>query len=252
MGQREQRITLRMDSAAAIDSLSHRLTAMPAPSGREPFGRGIRSWMNVLLARTPSVFAHGLATARESSSLPEGAPISAQPQRSAIVPAAARRRTGERRTEQQRKSQAAVRPREAIGAKMPPCKDKIGAKGGVQRGQMSPMRSQLPPLALFASFSGPRKKRQHEGQQTKRKTTNKMCFLCWQDSGAGFHLIRLRLAANPPSPRGEGFCLLLCGSLCKGDPLFCGWVSCFSNPGDSRKARGIGSPSGRAVSRKAD
>ena len=50
----------------------------------------------------------------------------------------------------------------------------------------------------------------------------------------------------PPSPNGDtslgkgGFWRLPWSRLSKGDLSLCGWVSCFSNPLDSRKARGLG------------
>ena len=75
-----------------------------------------------------------------------------------------------------------------------------------------------------ASFSRLRKKRPHEGQSTKERSTG----LTENPS------VFATLSQLPY--KGEPVGLLLCGSLRKGDPLLCGCVGCFSNPVDSRKA----------------
>ena len=51
-------------------------------------------------------------------------------------------------------------------------KDEIEGTGGVQRGWQSVVGSLTPPLALFASFSGLRKKNHHNRQQTKENPTS--------------------------------------------------------------------------------
>ena len=144
----------------------HRLTAMPPPPEEEAFGFIIGVGGGCCYRVLPQ------SSLRSASSLPEGALsyFSTQLHGSRLFRRRRDARQGERRTNLQRESQDMVRPREAIGARTIQCKVKIGAKGGVQRGQMSPMQSQLPPLALFASFSGLRKKRQHRCQLTKKRT----------------------------------------------------------------------------------
>ena len=79
-----------------------------------------------------------------------------------VVPVASRDRSGERRTNKQRKSQEMVRPREAHAGSTTPPKDYYMGAGGVQRGWQSMVGSLPPPLALFASFSGARKKNSHK------------------------------------------------------------------------------------------
>ena len=83
------------------------------------------------------------------------------------------RGTARSRTEQRKSPGAAARPREAHVGRTTLGKDEIEGTGGVQRGQTSMGRTRLPLLALFASFSGARKKRQHESPLTNRKTRSK-------------------------------------------------------------------------------
>ena len=77
------------------------------------------------------------------------------------------RGTARSRTEQRKSPGAAARPREAYVGRLTPGKDYYVGTGGVQRGQTSMGRTRLPPLALFASFSGARKKMQHYRLKTK-------------------------------------------------------------------------------------
>ena len=80
-----------------------------------------------------------------------------------VAPTAPRRRTGERRTNLHRSGRVAARPREAVVQEDSYSTSYHRETGGVQRGQMSMNTIQLPPLALFASFSGLRKKMPFEG-----------------------------------------------------------------------------------------
>ena len=201
-----------MCGAEDDNSLRLRLTANPPPSR----GRLLAALLDVGGGCCYRVLPQSL-----TRQLPPGGSLSyctAQLHGSRLLRWRLSRGTARSRTDSQRKSQDMARPREAIGAKSTPCKVKFGAKGGVQRGQMSPMRIQLPPLALFASFSGLRKKRQHRCQLTKKGQ------------------LTLRGRERPPSPNGDtslgegGFWLLRWSRLSKGDRLLCGGVSCFSNP----------------------
>ena len=98
------------------------------------FAAGVKSG-----SRTPSVFAHGFSSPRESSSLerePFGRLSCNNTERAAekpVVPVASRDRSGERRTNKQRKSQEMVRPREAHAGSITPLKDYYVGAGGVQR-----------------------------------------------------------------------------------------------------------------------
>ena len=79
---------------------------------------------------------------------------------------------GERRTDKQRSRGETARPREAHVGKTTPGKVYHVGAGGVQRGWQSSGTSLTPPLALFASFSGLRKKKQHIRQPANQKSTN--------------------------------------------------------------------------------
>ena len=86
-----------------------------------------------------------------------------------VVPTAAGSRTGARRTDLQNRGQATSRPREApeeSGTQSPYSPNRAG---GVQRGWQSTEGTLTPPLALFASFSGARKKGLHKRKQAQKK-----------------------------------------------------------------------------------
>ena len=127
------------------------------------FAAGVYSSLRVL----PQSSLADVPSARESSSLerePLGLLSCNNAERAAekpVVPVASRDRSGERRTNKQRKNQEMVRPREAHAGSTTPSKDYYVGAGGVQRGWQSMAGSLPPPLALFASFSGPRKKISH-------------------------------------------------------------------------------------------
>ncbi len=174
-------------------------------------------------------------------------PTSSQPARKPIVPAAARRRTGERRTNSQRKSQVTARPREAHVGKPTMGKDKIGGAGGESREGWQPqvefchpslvrarscfsttstanpwIRGAKPATDLvsgvgrYSSFSGARKKRQHERPYTKGKASNTTAIPCRHDRAA---MVR-SLAAGRAVSRIRGILerRMLLGASARGSP----------------------------------
>ena len=99
----------------------------------------------------------------------EGALLKRLALQTAEVPTAAGSRTGARRTDLQNRGQATSRPREAheeSGTQSPYSPNRAG---GVQRGWQSTEGTLTPPLALFASFSGARKKGLHKRKQAQKK-----------------------------------------------------------------------------------
>ena len=96
-------------------------------------------------------------------------PIMVPSANACVVPTAAGSRTGARRTDLQNRGQATSRPREApeeSGTQSPYSPNRAG---GVQRGWQSTEGTLTPPLALFASFSGARKKGLHKRKQAQKK-----------------------------------------------------------------------------------
>ena len=99
----------------------------------------------------------------------EGALLKRLALQTAEVPTAAGSRTGARRTDLQNRGQATSRPREAHEERGTQSPYSPNRAGGVQRGWQSTEGTLTPPLALFASFSGARKKGLHKRKQAQKK-----------------------------------------------------------------------------------
>ena len=134
------------------------------------------------------------------------------------------RGTARSRTEQRKSPGAAVRPREAIGARKTREKLKIGAKG-VRGGN------------LQAEFC-------HPGRSLVlsrgRESTCSITAYQQRSSQPSHRVNSLRLRSaggdltNPPPSRGR-LGRFPWSRHSKGERFLCGCASCFSNPGDSRK-----------------
>ena len=102
-------------------------------------------------------------------------PIMVPSANACVVPTAAGSRTGARRTDLQNRGQATSRPREAheeSGTQSPYSPNRAG---GVQRGWQSTEGILTPHLALFASFSGARKKGLHKRKQAQKRDSHCDC-----------------------------------------------------------------------------
>ena len=102
-------------------------------------------------------------------------PIMVPSANACVVPTAAGSRTGARRTDLQNRGQATSRPREAheeSGTQSPYSPNRAG---GVQRGWQATEGTLTPPLALFASFSGERKKGLHKRKQAQKRDSHCDC-----------------------------------------------------------------------------
>ena len=125
------------------------------------------SWLNKLVARSPSVRIRGQLPRGGSLSLCTFVPILHSPARARIVPAVPRRRTGERHTNKQNRVQAAIRPREAVAKEYNCTQGRAWRGGGSPEGaDVSEGKSAAPSGALCFFLTV-------EKEEAARRTINK-------------------------------------------------------------------------------